>query len=140
MDEQPNPNIPSDGIMPEAIEDHISNTTDNRSQANFSITQANAVLLLDQDSFKGETGNFSGLDPIRISFSLRNIGPVSIQPSDVFTAQVTLSKDDVFSGDDFILREFDLGGNALGRNLMPNETILLNWVQQLLIIWKEIFI
>ena len=31
VDEQPNPNIPSDGIMPEAIEDHISNTTDNRS-------------------------------------------------------------------------------------------------------------
>ena len=29
------------------------------------------------------------------------------------------------------MREFDLGGNALGRNLMPNETILLDWVQQL---------
>ncbi len=37
----------------------------------------------------------------------------------------------MFFRDDFILREFDLGGNALGRNLMPNETILLDWVQQL---------
>ena len=46
----------------------------------------------------------------------------------------------MFFEDDFILREFDLGGNALGRNLMPNETILLDWVQHFLIIWKEIFI
>ena len=42
-----------------------------------------------------------------------------------------LSEDDSTSNTDYILREFDLSGDALGANLLPNEHIILDWIQQL---------
>ena len=45
--------------------------------------------------------------------------------------EVALSTNDTFSPDDFILREFNLSGDALGTNLRSNETINLDWIQQL---------
>ena len=52
-----------------------------------------------------------------------------------WSAQVILSTDDSFDAtppsEDFILREFDLGGAGLGAGLQINETINLDWVQQL---------
>ena len=109
----------------------MANTTDNRASAGFTITPGNAVLSVDGGSFSGDIGEFTGLDPIRIAFAIRNVGPVSIQANDNFTVRVALSEDDGFSNDDFILREFDLGGSGLGANLLPNETVGLDWVQQL---------
>ena len=94
-------------------------------------TSGSASLVVDTDSFRGDVGSFSGLDPVRMALSVRNVGPVAIQPADNFTARVALSTDDTFSVNDFILREFDLGGAGLGANLLPNETISLDWVQQL---------
>ena len=131
VDEQPNPAIPSPGIMPEGIEDHVVDPTDNRAQGSVNITRGSSTLTVDPDSFRGDIGSYSGLDPIRIAFSVRNVGPVAVQPTENYTARVMLSEDDTSSNDDFILREFDLGGTALGTNLLPNETIGLDWVQQL---------
>ena len=131
VDEQPNPQVPSAGVIPEGIEDHVTNTTDNRASINFTTTTGNAVLSVDGGSFSGDIGEFAGLDPIRIAFAIRNEGPVSIQTNDSFTVIVALSEDDSFSSDDFILREFDMGGSGLGANLLPNETVGLDWVQQL---------
>ena len=71
------------------------------------------------------------MDPVRLSFAVRNEGTRSIFADESFTVQVLLSKDDSNSSDDFILREFDLGGNALGENLMPNETVSFDWIQQM---------
>ena len=88
-------------------------------------------LEVDPDSFDGDIGYFNGLDPIRISFTVRNNGLSPVQPDQPFFTQVALSKNLTFDDDDFILREFDLSGDALGANLLPRETITLDWVQQL---------
>ena len=100
-----------------------------RASESFTVSSGTALLSVDQDSFKGDVGSFSGLDPVRIAFAIKNTGPVSIQPNDNFTVRVALSEDDSFSNADFILREFDLGGSAMGANLLPNESIGLDWVQ-----------
>jgi hypothetical protein len=52
---------------------------------------------------------------------------------DSFTAQVLLSETDTVlnTARSFVLREFDLGQSGLGANLKPNETINLDWIQQL---------
>ena len=36
-----------------------------------------------------------------------------------------------FDDEDFVLKEFDLSGDALGSNLLAGETITLDWIQQL---------
>ena len=97
----------------------------------FTVGQGTPNLQVNANSFDGDIGIFRGLDPIRIAFSIRNTGNVPVGTTHDFTARVALSKNDTFSNDDFILREFDLGGNALGANLRSNETIRLDWVQQL---------
>ena len=68
---------------------------------------------------------------VRLSFTVRNEGTVAIANTDDFTVQALLSEDDSYSTSDFILREFDFGGNALGTNLLPNETVSLDWIQQM---------
>ena len=106
-------------------------TTNNRKQATFSINAVDQTLSIDPDSFVGDTGTFRGLDPVRLSFAVRNTSTVAVATGDNFTAQVLLSENDSSSTDDFILREFDLSGDALGANLLPNETITFDWIQQL---------
>ena len=86
---------------------------------------------MDSDSFDGDTGTFNGLDPIRISFTVRNAGGTPVQPDEDFFTQVALSKDLTFDDEDFVLKEFDLSGDALGSNLLAGETITLDWIQQL---------
>ncbi len=117
--------------------DSPNNGNDQTFHINFTVSQtATANIQINANSFEGDTGSFRGLDPIRIAFSIRNSGLMPIQPNEDFTARVALSKDLIFHNEnspspDFILREFDLGGNALGTNLLPNESITLDWVQQL---------
>ena len=115
----------------ETIEDHPTNVTNNRKTVLFAIDRAFATLTVDPDSFQGDKGTFRGRDPVRLSFAVRNTGTVAVAASDTFTARVLLSDNDSSSSDDIILREFDLSGNALGVNLLPNETISFDWVQQL---------
>ena len=62
---------------------------------------------------------------------VRNESDFEIEPTDNFTARVALSLNSTFDDRDFILREFDLSGDALGSNLLPNETIHLDWIQQM---------
>ena len=97
----------------------------------FTVNTGSPDLQINPNSFQGDIGTFNGLDPIRIAFAIRNDGTGAVQPTDVFTVRVALSTNDSFSTDDFILREFDLSGDALGANLLPNETINLDWIQQL---------
>jgi hypothetical protein len=97
----------------------------------FTVNSGSPDLQINPNSFQGDIGTFNGLDPIRIAFAISNVGNVAINPNDNFTVQVALSKNDTFSNDDFILREFDFSGDALGTNLLSNETINLDWVQQL---------
>ena len=104
---------------------------DNHLFINFTITEGTPNLQVDPDSFTGEIGSFRGLEPVRIGFTVRNDSNFAVEPGDNFTARVVLSKDDLFSTEDFILREFDLSGNALGARLLPNETIQLDWIQQM---------
>ena len=117
--------------------DSPNNGNDQTFHINFTVSQtATANIQINANSFEGDTGSFRGLDPIRIAFSIRNSGLMPIQPNEDFTARVALSKDLIFHDEnspspDFILREFDLGGNALGTNLLPNESVTLDWIQQL---------
>jgi len=115
-------------IIHETIED--AEGSDNRMEIPISVDPGNVTLTVDQDSFYGDTGTFNGLDPVRISFSIRHSGTSLL--SGEFTARVLLSEDDSFTdNEDFILREFNVGQSGLGANLRPNETIHLDWIQQL---------
>ncbi len=105
--------------------------SNNRHLFSFIVNPGTVDLRVVQNSFSGETGAFSGLDPVKLGFSLRNYGNVPVREEDNCTVVVALSEDDSFNTEDFILREFDLGGGALGANLRPNETINLNWIQQM---------
>ena len=106
-------------------------SADNHLFINFTITDGTPNLQVAPNSFTGEVGTFRGLEPVRIGFTVRNDSNFAVESGDNFTAQVVLSKDDFFNTEDFILREFDLGGNALGAQLLPNETIRLDWIQQM---------
>ena len=46
-------------------------------------------------------------------------------------AKVLLSKDQLADDSDFILREFNLGGDGIGFGMLAGETINLTWFQQL---------
>ena len=78
-------------------------------------------------------GTYQGLDPIKLKLVARNSGDAPIVNGDNFDLVVAMSQDNRFSNDDYILREIDMGGgaNALGRGLLPNETISVDWVQML---------
>ena len=125
---------PSDLAFGDIIHEVSDDGGQQTSTNSFTISDAavnGARLTVDPDSFEGDVGSFRGLDPIRIAFSVRNEGLLPVQPADNFTVQVALSKNLTFDNSDFILREFDLGGNALGLDLLPNESITLDWIQQL---------
>ena len=66
------------------------------------------------------------LDPIRISFTVRNAGGTPVQPDEDFFTQVALSKDLTFDDEDFVLKEFDLSGDALGSDLLREKP--LPWI------------
>ena len=72
-------------------------------------------------------------DSIQSEFPLlfRNAGGTPVQPDEDYFTQVALSKDLTFDDEDFVLKEFDLSGDALGSNLLAGETITLDWIQQL---------
>ena len=117
-----------DQIIHETVED--AEGSDNRMEIPVIVDPGVVTLAVEQDSFYGDTGTYRGLDPVRISFTIRHTG-TSLLTGD-FTARVLLSEDDSFMGsEDFVLREFDVGENGLGANLRPNETIHLDWIQQL---------
>ncbi len=79
----------------------------------------------------GLEGAFQGLDAVRCSVVIRNVGTGPVAPGDTFDYRVFLSNDLTPSTDDFLLRQVDLGSNGLGEGLFPNETITLDWVQRL---------
>ena len=115
-------------IIHETIED--GEGSDNRMEIPLFVDPGEVTLSVDQDSFYGDTGTFRGLDPVRISFSIRHTGTSLLTGE--FTARVLLSGDDSFTdNEDFVLREFNVGQSGLGANLRPNETINLDWIQQL---------
>lgn len=115
-------------IIHETIED--GEGSDNRMEIPLFVDPGEVTLSVDQDSFYGDTGTFRGLDPVRISFSIRHTGTSLLTGE--FTARVLLSEDDSFTdNEDFVLREFNVGESGLGANLRPNETINLDWIQQL---------
>ena len=87
----------------------------------------------------GLEGAFQGLDAVRCSVVIRNIGTGLVAPGDNFDYQVLLSNDLTPSTDDFLLRQVDLGSNGLGEGLFPNETITLDWVQGCRIISRATF-
>ena len=90
-----------------------------------------AELSFVEGSYIGEQGNFRGLEPIFISFAVRNVGKSPVTATDNISATVYLSKDLATDEDDFILREFNLGGSGIGNGLLAGETINLTWFQQL---------
>jgi len=92
---------------------------------------AGAELAFVEGSYLGEQGNFRGLEPIFISFAVRNVGKSPVISSDQINARVYLSKDLAADENDFILREFNLGGRGIGNGLLAGETINLTWFQQL---------
>ena len=79
----------------------------------------------------GLEGTFQGLDAVRCTVSIRNMGTGPIAPGDTFDYRVFLSDDATVSANDFLLRQVDMGPTGLGGNLFPNETITLDWVQML---------
>ena len=83
------------------------------------------------NSYNGEKGTFRGLDPAFISFAIRNNGNRPVTTGDQISASVYLSKDLVVDTSDFILREFNLGGNGIGFGMLAGETINLTWFQQM---------
>ena len=106
-------------------------SSDNHVFYNFSVLNGTPNLEIDAASFTGDVGTFRGLDPVRLGFVVRNNSNFEVEPTDNFTARVALSLNSTFDNRDFILREFDLSGDALGSNLLPNETIHLDWIQQM---------
>ena len=92
-------------------------------------SRANLVFV--ENSYSGEQGGFRGLEPIFISFAVRNSGRSPVSSQDRISARVLLSKDQQASDSDFVLREFNLGGGGIGQGLLAGETINLTWFQQL---------
>ena len=113
-----------------------SNENDNHMFYNFTVTNGLPNLQINPNSFTGEVGPLRGLDPVRLGFAIRNESNFAIEPQDAYTARVALSLNNTFDSEDYILREFDLSGDALGANLLPNETIHLDWVQQVPDNWE----
>jgi len=83
------------------------------------------------NSYNGEKGSFRGADPVFISFAIRNEGTRPVAPDDDISAKVLLSKNLLVDDSDFLVREFNLGGEGIGLGMLAGETINLNWFQQL---------
>ncbi|MFL2913993.1 MAG: hypothetical protein ACJZ64_05070 [Opitutales bacterium] len=113
------------------VVEEMDGIVNNHQIITFQVGQGTPNLQVNANSFTGDFGTFRGLDPIRIAFSIRNVGNGPVRGTDAFTAQVALSENDSFDNTDLILREFDLGANALGADLKTNETVNLDWIQQL---------
>ncbi len=90
-----------------------------------------AFLEYVEGSYAGEVGSFRGLEPAFISFAVRNGGSSPVAIGDQIRATIFLSKDTDYSTDDFILREFELGGEGIGLGMLAGETINLTWFQQM---------
>ena len=92
------------------------------------------VLKYIEGSYSGEQGTFRGLDPVYLSFAIRNSGNRPVASGDQISAKILLSKDLNEDASDFILREFELGGSktgGIGEGLLAGETINLTWFQQM---------
>ena len=79
----------------------------------------------------GLEGTYQGLDAVRCTVSIRNVGTGPVATGNVFDYRVFLSNDLTVSNDDFLLRQVDLGATGAGSGLLPNESITLDWVQML---------
>ena len=82
-------------------------------------------------SYSGEKGSFRGLEPVYLSFAIRNSGNRPVAAGDEISAKILLSKDLTEDDTDFVLREFNLGGSGIGEGLLAGETINLTWFQQM---------
>ena len=98
--------------------------------ASSSITSG-AFLEYVDGSYAGESGNFRGLEPIFISFAIRNNGNAPVNNDDNISARILVSEDLLIDPGDFIIREFNLGGSGIGNGMIASETINLTWFQQL---------
>lgn len=79
----------------------------------------------------GLEGTYQGLDAVRCTVSIRNVGTGPVATGNAFDYRVFLSNDLTVSNDDFLLRQVDLGATGAGSGLLPNESITLDWVQML---------
>jgi len=115
-------------LHPDAPYINISTTSD------VNDTNVIPVLKYIEGSYSGEQGTFRGLDPVYLSFAIRNSGNRPVASGDQISAKVLLSKDLNEDASDFILREFELGGSdkgGIGEGLLAGETINLTWFQQM---------
>ena len=79
----------------------------------------------------GLEGTYQGLDAVRCTVSIRNVGTGPVAAGNAFDYRVFLSNDLTVGNDDFLLRQVDLGATGVGSGLLPNESITLDWVQML---------
>jgi len=79
----------------------------------------------------GLEGSYQGLDAVRCTVSIVNVGTGPVATGNAFDYRVFLSNDLTVSNDDYLLRQVDLGATGLGNGLLPNESITLDWVQML---------
>ena len=89
-----------------------------QADANQSNDDGVARIEFVENSFSGESGDFRGLDPIFLSFAVRNRGDAPVAASDLIYARLILSKDLGSDENDFVLREFNLGGGGIGQGLL----------------------
>jgi len=101
------------------------------SSSDVNETSARPDLRYVEGSYAGERGSFRGLEPVYLSFAIRNSGNRIVAPGDSISAQILLSKDLSADAGDFLLREFNLGGSGIGEGLLAGETINLTWFQQM---------
>ena len=111
---------------------HETNENDNTLTLSRTITSPILILQVDPDGFIGDIGVFSGMDPVRFAFPVRNEGTRELRTGDDFVIRTILSENDQFDPNDMILREFSIrGGTGLGGDLRPNENLYFDWIQQL---------
>ena len=87
---------------PGNVVEELEEFDNNHQIITFTVNTGSPDLQINPNSFQGDIGTFNGLDPIRISFAISNVGTGAINPNDTFTVQVALSTNDTFSNDDFI--------------------------------------
>jgi Tol biopolymer transport system component len=122
-------NVEVDPANPEIIPE----SNQNNNIFNHSVNVNAGTAAISTTVFFDALGTYQGLDPIKLKVVARNSGTGPVVTSDNFILTVALSQNNTFSNDDFILREIDIGGgtNALGLGLLPNETVSVDWIQQL---------
>ncbi|MDA0723377.1 MAG: Ig-like domain-containing protein, partial [Verrucomicrobia bacterium] len=118
-----------DAGSPDILIEHTENN--NQATVQFDVSSSASIQVVD-GSFFSDTGTFQGMAPAHFRFAVRNVGTGPVGVGDAFQATIALSRDQSgIDADDFILREFDLGGSGLGLGLRPNETVTLDWIQRL---------